>query len=210
MSKKVVVYGRDQASDDDVDFIDWAGEFGDQYHERNLGAPSSLALFADILGSTDNINSVIEFGAGGGRNLNAIGRLLPKAELTGVEMNLNAVESMQQLPDIHTVHGSIFDWGDPVYDLTLTSGLLIHIDPAHLGLAYDILYQRSKRYICLIEYYNPTPVEVPYRGGILWKRDFAGEMMDVYGLKLVDYGFAYHRDTFKQNDVTWFLMEKRT
>jgi len=28
-------------------------------------------------------------------------------------------------------------------------------------------------------------------------------------LKLVDYGFSYHRDNnFKQDDVSWFLLEK--
>jgi spore coat polysaccharide biosynthesis protein SpsF len=27
---------------------------------------------------------------------------------------------------------------------------------------------------------------------------------------LVDYGFAYHRDpNFPQDDITWFLLEKR-
>jgi hypothetical protein len=61
------------------------------------------------------------------------------------------------------------------------------------------------------EYYNPVPVAVPYRGNTdrLFKRDFAGEMIDRYGLRLIDYGFVYRRDGyFPQDDVTWFLMEK--
>ena len=62
------------------------------------------------------------------------------------------------------------------------------------------------------EYYNPSPVELPYRGheGKLFKRDFAGELMDRHStLTLVDYGFAYHRDNcFPQDDLTWFLLEK--
>ena len=64
-----------------------------------------------------------------------------------------------------------------------------------------------------MEYYNPTPVEVTYRGntGKLFKRDFAGELLDKYSdLELVDYGFIYHRDNcFPQDDITWFLMEKK-
>ena len=79
--------------------------------------------------------------------------------------------------------------------------------------AYDILFRASKRYIMVCEYYNPTPVEVEYRGNksVLFKRDFAGEMLDRYqNLQLLDYGFAYHRDAhFPQDDCTWFLMEKR-
>jgi len=61
------------------------------------------------------------------------------------------------------------------------------------------------------EYYNPSPVSVPYRGhqDRLFKRDFAGDLIEGYGLKLVDYGFIYKRDTWApQDDVTWFLLEK--
>jgi len=52
---------------------------------------------------------------------------------------------------------------------------------------------------------------VPYRGNAerLFKRDFAGELIDRYGLQLVSYGFAYHRDPYHpQDDITWFLLEK--
>ena len=52
---------------------------------------------------------------------------------------------------------------------------------------------------------------VNYRGhdNRLFKRDFAGELIDKFGLKLRDYGFLYHRDNyFPQDDLTWFLLEK--
>ncbi len=44
----------------------------------------------------------------------------------------------------------------------------------------------------------------------LFKRDFAGEFLDIYkDIKLVDYGFVYHRDNcYPQDDITWFLLEK--
>ena len=61
------------------------------------------------------------------------------------------------------------------------------------------------------EYYNPSPVNLSYRGNeeTLFKRDFAGELMEQYGLKLVDYGFIYKRDNWApQDDITWFLLEK--
>ena len=48
---------------------------------------------------------------------------------------------------------------------------------------------KIQKYICIVEYYNPTPVEVIYRGhkGKLFKRDFAGEMLDKYrNLKLIN------------------------
>jgi spore coat polysaccharide biosynthesis protein SpsF len=55
-------------------------------------------------------------------------------------------------------------------------------------------------------------VSVPYRGHTerLFKRDFAGELMDRFpDLRLLAYGFNYHRDpSFAFGDDTWFLMEK--
>ena len=89
--------------------------------------------------------------------------------------------------------------------------MLIHINPDELDKVYANLYALSRRYIMVCEYYNPVPVVVPYRGNTdrLFKRDFAGEMIDRYNLRLIDYGFVYHRDGyFSQDDVTWFLMEK--
>jgi spore coat polysaccharide biosynthesis protein SpsF len=90
--------------------------------------------------------------------------------------------------------------------------VLIHINPDRLQDVYDLLYKTSRRYICLAEYYNPTPVKVDYRGhkNKLFKRDFAGEMLDRFkDLELLDYGFVYHRDNnFPQDDLNWFLLRK--
>ena len=82
-----------------------------------------------------------------------------------------------------------------------------------LPAVYERLYHSTGRYLMLAEYYNPAPVAIPYRGhrDRLFKRDFAGELLDAYAdLSLVDYGFAYRRDpNFPQDDINWFLMEKR-
>ena len=77
---------------------------------------------------------------------------------------------------------------------------------------YELLYKTSKKYICIAEYYSPYPDGVEYRGyrDKLFKR-FAGEMLDKFkDLRLVDYGFIYHRDAiFPLGDVNWFLLEKK-
>ena len=96
-------------------------------------------------------------------------------------------------------------------DLTFTVGVLIHINPDYRNLVYDNLVSKSKRYIVIVEYYNPSPVDIIYRGhkDKLFKRDFAGELIEEYGLNLVDYGFFYKRDKLSpQDDLTWFLLEK--
>ena len=94
----------------------------------------------------------------------------------------------------------------------LAPARLIHIAPERLPDAYAAAYRLSARYICIAEYYSPSPVTIPYRGHAdrLFKRDFAGEMLDAYpDLKLVAYGFRYRRDRLHpQDDLNWFLIEK--
>ncbi|MEH2219446.1 MAG: pseudaminic acid biosynthesis-associated methylase [Nostoc sp.] len=194
----------------------WEGDFGQEYITRNQGdilVSRNIALFANILSITRYVNSVIEFGANVGLNLKAIRQLIPQVKISAVEINKKAVEKLE-LDNYYKVYQqSIIDF-EPVgkYDFVLIKGLLIHINPEMLTKVYELLYQVSDRYICIAEYYNPTPVEVNYRGhqGKLFKRDFAGEMLDKFNnLQLLDYGFVYHRDhQFLQDDINWFLLEK--
>lgn len=194
----------------------WAGEFGDSYTNRNIGEQqlsSNIALFSRILGG--EIKSCLELGSNRGLNLMALKAIVPDIQMQAVEINSKAAEECSKIQNVKVFNGSLFDFAveKEQYDLTFTKGVLIHINPNKLNDVYSILYKASKRYIMIAEYYNPTPVEVIYRGnkGKLFKRDFAGEILDKYkDLRLIDYGFAYHRDNmFPADDLTWFLMEKR-
>jgi len=194
----------------------WFGEFGNDYIDRNnndLIVASNLSLFSKILSSTSLINNVIEFGSNIGLNLRALDKLLPGVDLTAVEINTKAVESIKKWGKAKVVHESILNIKlKDKYDFSFIKGVLIHIDPEKLKIVYENLYNSSNKYIAIVEYYNPTPVEISYRGhdDRLFKRDFAGDMMKMYpDLKLIDYGFVYHKDSnFPQDDVTWFIMEK--
>ena len=171
----------------------WAGGFGDEYSERNVGeqwVASNTALFTKILSKCHTVGSLIEFGANIGLNLRAISTLLPAAELAAIEINASAVDQLRAwgVKEIH--HASILDFvAEKTWDIALIKGVLIHINPEQLPRVYESLYRASSHYIVVAEYYNPTPVEVVYRGhsGKLFKRDFAGIMLDVYpDLRLVD------------------------
>ena len=196
----------------------WAGSFGDDYLPRNNSEQmlaSNTELFSKVIAKTAGVNSLMEFGANVGMNLQAIRTLLPDAELAAIEINRHAVAELNKLRNISVYPQSILDFTpDRKWDLVLIKGVLIHISPESLQDVYRLLYQSASRYICIAEYYNPTPVELMYRGhsGKLFKRDFAGELMDNYrNLELIDYGFCYHRDKyFPQDDITWFLLEKRS
>lgn len=196
----------------------WAGEFGNAYIVRNQGdvlLASNLDFFSKALRATRGIQSCIEFGANIGMNLKAIQLLHPTIDASAIEINAAAAAQLREVITPGNVHNiSILEF-EPTrtYDLTLIKGVLIHINPGELPNVYDKLVASCGRYLMVAEYYNPAPVTIPYRGHTdrLFKRDFAGEIMDRHPqLQLLDYGFAYRRDpNFPQDDITWFLMEKQ-
>jgi spore coat polysaccharide biosynthesis protein SpsF len=196
----------------------WAGEFGTAYSDRNAGErllASNLHFFSVALRRAGPVTSCLELGANIGMNLRALRLLYPAASLKAAEINTHAATRLEEFIGSQNVFtGSLLDY--PVaetFDLVLVKGVLIHINPEMLPGVYDKLYRSSRRLILVCEYYNPSPVAIPYRGHAdrLFKRDFAGEMLDAYAdLVLLDYGFAYRRDpAFPQDDVTWFLMDRR-
>jgi len=191
----------------------WAGDFGNAYNKRAPGdVEANISFFRRALQKVAWINSAVELGCGVGANLLALKRVAPHLELTGVEINEEAAAQAANHAPIHRC--SLLDWEPSrAFDLALTKGVLIHIAPPDLRIAYEKLMASSRRWILLAEYYNPTPIEIEYRGhaGRLWKRDFATDLIERYpGLvRVADYGFAWRRDPVApQDDITWFLMEK--
>jgi spore coat polysaccharide biosynthesis protein SpsF len=194
----------------------WAGKFGDDYVGRSsdpISVPARINMFSEIIKHTSNVNSFLEFGANVGLNLHALKQILPIAVLQAVEINESAfkvlAESFENVKKDSFLTGNIEETADFVF----TSGVLIHINPDELANAYQALYKASTKYIMVNEYYSPVPVTIDYRGNKekLYKRDFAGELLDAYpDLQLVTYGFVYRRDqNFPMDDTNWFLLEKR-
>ncbi|TRZ51181.1 pseudaminic acid biosynthesis-associated methylase [bacterium] len=193
----------------------WAGEFGNEYNKRNTDEElrsGNIRLFSRALKDVSNIESIIEFGANIGSNILALKTLLPTTKMSAVEINDEAVLELKKIKELKIYHDSILNIEiENKYDLVLIKIVLIHINPSMLKKTYGILYKASKKYILIAEYYNPTPVKINYRGNKsrLFKRDFAGEMLDIYeDLKLVKYGFLYHREPLNSDDINWFLLEK--
>jgi pseudaminic acid biosynthesis-associated methylase len=196
----------------------WAGSFGAEYLDRNSSdglIATNLAFFLRALKCAVDLKSCLEFGANVGMNLRALKLLYPKVDFHAIEINPIASKLLESvIRSENILQQSLLDFSPTrAWDLVLIKGVLIHINPEFLPIAYDRLFQSTKRYILICEYYNPTPVSIDYRGHAdrLFKRDFAGEMLDRFSeLRLVDYGFCYRRDPqFPQDDITWFLLEKR-
>ena len=199
----------------------WHGEQGDTFTDRIQQwnqIPRLTALFAKALSKTSGVNSIIEFGASIGNNIFAIKNILPHCSFTAVEINSKGAKILKERyeksfnEELDIYVNSILEYkSDSLKDLSLIKSVLVTINPDELQNVYKKLYEATKKYILIVEYYNPTPLDIPYRdGGMLYKRDFAGELMDKYpDVKLIDYGFVYHRDpVFPLDDYNWFLMEK--
>ena len=193
----------------------WASEFGNEYIDRNNSEElmaSNLAFFSRIMRLTNETpGEFLEFGANIGMNIKALKLLYPNSVFSSVEINAEACRQLKEISDV-TFQTSIEEFiPEKSYDVVFSKGVLIHIAPENLPLVYKKIYESSNKWILLAEYYNPTPVGVEYRGhkDKLFKRDFAGEMLDQYpDLHLVDCGFSYHRGSFPQDDISWFLMQK--
>ena len=193
----------------------WANQFGFKYIERNNSEfilNSKINMWKKMLRATNNINSAIELGCNIGLNLVALKKNYPKIKLYGYEINEEAVRKAEKFNVGQITQASILEKisVDKV-DLCFTTCVLIHINPRYLRNVYENLVNITNRYILIAEYYNPEPIKIRYRGheNKLFKRDFAGDLIENYGLKLVDYGFIYKRDNLApQDDITWFLLEK--
>ena len=195
----------------------WAGNFGDQYIERNIGnklLASNINFFVKALNAISPIKDCIEFGSNVGMNLKALSFIYPQMKQSAIEINEKAIVELRRLmPETNIYNQSILDFkSDKKWDLVLIKGVLIHINPSQLDKVYENLINATGKYLLVCEYYNPSPISLTYRGNKdkLYKRDFAGELLDRYdSIKLIDYGFCYHKDNkFPQDDINWFLMEK--
>ena len=195
----------------------WAGQFGTDYIFRNNDESllaSNIHFFSKILSSIHKApESVIELGANVGMNIKALGQLLPDAKFTGVEINKPACEQLQELGcTVYNISISDLNLKEK-FDLVLSKGVLIHLNPDSLASTYEKIYSLTNEWILIAEYYNPVPVSIEYRGHSdkLFKRDFAGEILSKYSdLELIRTGFSYHLDPFPQDDITWFLIRKKS
>lgn len=195
--------------------IFWEGNFGDNFHDRidnEQYFKSNRNLFENILSFCKGVNSILELGAGGGNNLKAIHDINKTIDLYAIEMSNKACKLLSELDYVTFLKASILDdFKVKKADLVFTKTVLIHINPEKIKTVYKKLFELSNKYILIVEYFNPTPVSVKYRGyeNVLFKRDFAKEMISEYNLKIVNYGFVWSKDKyFPLDDVNWFLFEK--
>jgi len=208
----------DPAVTDQVAF--WQGEFGDAYINRNRNDEAILAakdhLWRTVMKATPTPpQSILEIGANIGLNLQVL-RQITDANLYAVEPNARARAAL--LKAKITAKDNVFagtaaelPLADNSVDFSFTCGVLIHIAPDDLLETCKGIHRITKKYIACVEYFNPTPVDIEYRGhnGYLFKRDFGSFWLDHFtDLHVVDYGFFWKKVT-GLDDLTWWIFEKK-
>lgn len=189
----------------------WRSEFGRDYTDRNdREKPERVTSWGRVLEGIAPTR-VLEVGCNVGWNLEYL-RRLGVAELYGIEPQLYAVERARwRGPQFGVVQGTAFDlpFKDGWFDLSFTSGVLIHISPETVGAALDEIHRVSRKWIVAIEYDDTKETEIHYRGhaGALWKRDHGALWMhrfpDLREIRRIELGAIDGYD-----DCTAHLFEK--
>jgi pseudaminic acid biosynthesis-associated methylase len=192
----------------------WQGEFGDAYTQRNAAAGEGREPFWKDLHGAHPFSSVLEVGCNLGGNLRWLSKILPPREVYGIDVNESALARVRaSYPGVNAVwaRGRELPFRDRFFDLTFTTGVLIHQPPETLPLVMSEIVRCSRRYVLCGEYYADQATEVPYRGqsGALYKCDFGGIYQRCFPeLALVRKGFLA-KGVGSWDDVTWWLFERR-
>jgi pseudaminic acid biosynthesis-associated methylase len=193
----------------------WAGDFGDDYTERNRNAEFGRRSFWERQLDALEVHSALEVGCNMGGNLRWIAELLGPTNVAGIDVNKKALEQLREHVrgvDARLASGADLPFADGSFDLVFTMGVLIHQDPAtQLEPMMREIVRCSRRYVAAGEYHADELTEVPYRGreGALFKQDFGALYQRLFGeLELVDRGFLSEREG-RWDDLTYWVFEKR-
>ncbi len=194
----------------------WSGKFGNNYISRNNSKKlqkNNDQFFKKIFYKKQRIHSILELGSNIGNNLLSLEKIYKKSSFTALELNTKACRILKKKrPKFNIINDTILNLEtDQKFNLVLCKGVLIHINPKQLNKVYEKVYSLSNKYILFAEYFSPNPEKIKYRNhkNKLFKRDFALEIMHKYkNLKLIDYGFVYHKDKYPVDNLNWFLLKK--
>ena len=192
----------------------WSKDFGSKYIKRNIKANNRINTIGNaLLRNQVKLKSALELGCNVGYNLEALKKIYQKIDLHGVEINSKAYEIAKKYYSCYNQSLLEFETKNK-FDLVFTAGVLIHQDPKYLKKIYKKMYDLSKKYIYISEYFSDKPVMIKYRNhqNKLFKRDFAKDIITQFPkLKIVDYGFHWKEDPLLKGNCdnnNWFLFKK--
>lgn len=190
----------------------WAGDFGDAYSDRNAAAGAGRQPFWEMLLQKYPVRRVLEVGCNMGANLQWVEPLVEPGGTFGIDVNYEALARLhERLPRVNAITALARElpYRDRWFDLSFTTGVLIHQPDATLPLVMAEVVRASRRYVLCGEYYAEETTEISYRGesGILFKRAYGRLYLELFPeLRLIDQGFLGQAEGW--DDVTWWLFEK--
>ena len=168
----------------------WAQSYGVNYIVKGLGEDwetTRVPLWENVVAELRACETILEIGCNIGMNVRAINKLQPQARITGLEINRICVDLVKKdLPYVDVIHDSLLSYkGRNKWDMVLSRGVLIHINPDALPEAYKKLGRMARKYVFLAEHYSESvEIDAGYppsgRGfdkqdDFLWRRDFFTE-----------------------------------
>jgi pseudaminic acid biosynthesis-associated methylase len=196
----------------------WAEAYAEEYIKKNrtFDASTGTKAWREILRSASEIDSILECGCNIGRNIQFLDSVIPSARKSIIEISKPAFEFVTANHRLdHAFNGSILDSNLPAksFDMTFTMTVLIHVHPELLIKTMSKLFDYSKKYVLIGEYFNRTPTMIEYQGqrNKLFKMDFGKLFIENFDVTLVDYGFLWGHlyDQAGFDDITWWLFQKR-
>jgi SAM-dependent methyltransferase len=127
-----------------------------------------------ILRDLGPIGSVLDVGCGRGRLASVLGKVLPDAAYTGIDVGMEQAQATLQVrPDGETHAVALQDfYPGKTYDLVLASEVLLHIPPEEIEHSVDRLFKLSAKWIITVDWTEPIPgVEPAYWN---WIHDYKG------------------------------------
>ena len=197
----------------------WAHKYAEEYIQKNkeFDRKGGVDCWRKMLAKTNGISSLLECGCNIGRNIDFLGEVLPEASKSIIEISKPAFDFVKTHYTLNLYfNGAILDSTFPIgeFDLVFTMEVLIHIHPNHLLNNMRKIFEYSKKYILIGEYFNRTPLMIEYQGenDRLFKSDFGKMFIENFEVSLIDYGFLWGHlyDIAGFDDVTWWLFKKNT
>jgi pseudaminic acid biosynthesis-associated methylase len=196
----------------------WAETYATDYIKKNsdFDAVGGVEAWRKMLSKAHGIESILECGCNIGRNIKFLNEVNPTASKSIIEISKPAFDFVTSTMEIQSsFRGSIIESNLKThsFDLTFTIGVLIHIHPDNLIANMRKIFDYSKKYILIGEYFSRVPTMIEYQGqrDKLLKRDFGKLFIENFNVSLVDYGFLWGHiyDKAGFDDITWWLFEKK-
>jgi pseudaminic acid biosynthesis-associated methylase len=196
----------------------WARTYAEDYIRKNssydleLGAEAWRKMLRQTNGAFSNY---LECGCNIGRNVELLKIAYPAATPSVIEISEPAFRhASEQHQFEQAFQGPILSssFAPASFDLVFTMGVLIHINPDQLLAHMQKMFDYSRKYILIGEYFNRTPTSIEYQGqkDRLFKCDFGKLFIERFPVQLCDYGFLWGHiyDSAGFDDFTWWLFEK--